>query len=201
MQSAPNDIPVLLLAAGASVRLGQPKQQVVFNGNPLLVHAVQQAHQSGRHVYVVLGAHAVRHQTVLAPEMATVYVNPNWQRGMGHTLKFGLRALLQARPELEAVIVAVCDQPFLSAAVFRQLAGACHPATGALVACRYASGWGVPALFGKKFFEDLLRLPDEAGAKSLLQHHAPNVCWVSFPLGHIDIDTPEDLAALAKSQS
>jgi molybdenum cofactor cytidylyltransferase len=199
MQTAAADIPVLVLAAGASQRLGRPKQQVVFNGSALLVNTVAQARQSGRRVYVALGSNAAQHQPLLPPEMAEVWVNPGWQLGMGHTLKFGLAALLRAHPVLDAVIVSVCDQPYLTAAVFQQLANAYHPARRPLVACRYAVGEGVPALFGRAYFDELLALPDDAGAKKILQRHAGRAGWVSFPQGHIDIDTPDDLAALIKS--
>jgi len=190
----PSPIPVIILAAGSSSRLGRAKQQVVLGGKPLLTHAVAEARQAGHPVWVVLGANAPAYQDMLNADSVTAMINTDWPRGMGLSLKVGLTGLLNVHPKTEAVIVSVCDQPYLSAAIFASLKEALHKGRCQLAACRYTEGWGVPALFTQSFFDELLALPDEAGAKNILLRHVAQTAWVSFPQGHIDIDTPEDLA-------
>lgn len=183
---------ILVLAAGSSSRLGQPKQQVLFRSKPLLVQTAEAALQTGYPVTVVLGSAASEHEATLAGLAVDMAVDEQWHLGMGHSLKTGLTRLLSSHPQLEAVVVSVCDQPLLSAAIFERLLSGANP----LVACQYRVGWGVPALFTKPFFGELLALEDGAGAKKILVRHGPSVARIPFPEGDLDIDTPEDLASL-----
>lgn len=183
---------ILILAAGASTRLGQPKQQVIFRGVTLLAATVARACETGCPVYVVLGADAEANKKLLEPFAVAVVVDAHWRLGMGHSLKAGLQALLRAQPALDAVIVSVCDQPFLTTSIFQLLLSQSAP----LAACQYKHAWGVPARFSNAFFSELLGLGDEEGAKKILARHQHLLAFVSFPQGDLDIDTPADLLQL-----
>lgn len=185
---------ILILAAGGSTRLGQAKQRVRFRGVPLLVHTVTQACNVGCSVFVVLGAEAITNQELLKSFDVSVVIDRDWNLGMGHSLKWGLQHLLLAQPMTEAVIVSVCDQPFLTTAVFERILAEPH----ALAACRYKKSWGVPACFTKPFFSEVLALGDDEGAKKILTRHRDLVEWIPFPQGDFDVDTPADLDQLQR---
>jgi len=197
---APPRAGLVLLAAGGSARLGQAKQLLMVGGRTLLTHTAQAAQNSVcRPLVAVLGAQAERMRMELAGLEFRVVENEQWHLGMGSSVRCGLNALLALAPNVDAAVFAVCDQPFLTAGVLNSLADA-HTQNGALIAaCAYGGTVGVPALFARALFSELLALPDEAGAKQILTRHLSDVVRVPFPEGLTDIDTPEDYARLRRS--
>ncbi len=202
--SAPAVVPGILLAAGASTRLGQPKQLVLFRGDTLLGHAARAALAGGcAPVIVVLGFEAERIEARM-PKLPGLRVSRcrDWEAGMGATLKTGLRALLAGRDGGEdgpaAVLVLLCDQPGVNAPLLRELTAVRHARGAAVVACAYDGTLGPPAVFGKEVFDEILALPDGAGARAIIDRHAARgeVHVVDFPAGARDVDTPADLARL-----
>ncbi|MEQ1588226.1 MAG: nucleotidyltransferase family protein, partial [Cyclobacteriaceae bacterium] len=108
-------ISILVLAAGSSSRLGQSKQLFLVEGKTLLEKSALAALNSGaEHVVVVLGAQAALHKKVIENLPIGIVINDDWQKGMGNSLKVGLGHLITNYPETEAVIIMVCDQPFLT---------------------------------------------------------------------------------------
>ncbi len=191
---------LVLLAAGSSERLGQPKQLLVFAGETLLRRTARMAQLSVcRPLVAVLGAQAERMERELdGLDMAAVR-NEQWHKGMGSSVRCGLEALLAVAPLVQAVVVAVCDQPFLSPGVLDDLASAYTLHGAQIAACAYGGTVGVPALFGRAHFPALLALPDEAGAKQILRRHHADVVPIPFPEGLTDIDTLDDYARLRQS--
>ncbi|WP_139923150.1 NTP transferase domain-containing protein [Hymenobacter sp. DG01] len=189
---------IILLAAGASTRLGRPKQLLRYHGQTLLRRAAETAiaAAAGAAVVVVTGA---QHHALL-PELAglpvTVAHCPAWKQGMGASIKCGLAALEKHQALPEGITLMLCDQPHVTPALLQQLA-ATHVATGrAIVACAYASVHGVPVFFSASAVPLLRQLPDEAGAGQLLKRHSELVASVPFPQGAIDVDTEAQYAAL-----
>nr|WP_262904591.1 nucleotidyltransferase family protein [Hymenobacter lucidus] len=185
------------MAAGSSSRLGQPKQLLLYEGQTLLRRAATTAvaAAAGGSVVVVTGA---LHDELL-PELAGLALQvvrcPEWERGMGASLKTGLAVLEAAGPAL-AVTVLLCDQPHVTPALLAQLYQT-HAATGLpIVASEYAGVRGVPVLFAGAALPLLRLLPDAAGAAQLLRQHPALVAAVPFPLGAVDVDTPAQYAAL-----
>ena len=187
----------ILLAAGGSTRLGSPKQLLVYEGRSLLRRAAETLLATGcRPVVVVLGAAAAR----LAPELAgldvSTVINTGWERGMGSSLRLGLAALSPG-PEIDAVLLSLCDQPFIGPAVLRRLLAAQPVTPGcAIAAAEYGGTLGVPVVFGREHFAELAALPDDAGAKPVLQRHAAHVAAVPMPEAATDIDTVEQYERL-----
>jgi molybdenum cofactor cytidylyltransferase len=189
-----SDVSILILAAGNSSRLGQPKQLVEFAGKPLICHIIEQAlFVKMRSVFVVLGGN----QSLILPKIAhlpvTIVDNENWQKGMGHSIAVGLNAIRQQHPETTGIVTMLCDQPFVSADLIYQIVQQQRATQAEIVASSYAGNIGVPAFFGQTIFEDLLNLEEEGGAKKIIQQHLSITSCVSFPEGIFDIDTPEDL--------
>ncbi len=192
------NIGIILLAAGASRRLGQPKQLLSIDGQSLLRRSAEAALGIDPEVaVVVLGAH----HDLIAPELAglplQVVVNPNWATGMASSLHVGLAAVLAQQPSTAAVLILLCDQPLLTAEVLQQLVAAFGQTGGPIVASRYANGvLGVPILFSQPLFPELRLLTGDAGARKLLAQWPDLVQKVDFPEGLLDVDTPEDWAMI-----
>ena len=196
--TAPTPIPIVILAAGESRRLGSAKQLVRFRGRSLLAHAAATARDAeGGPVFVVLGARADALRAEVANSGLRVVENPDWAEGMGSSVRAALATVLAEIPEARAVVLMVADQPLVTAALLRSLIRA-HDAGHPLVAAAYAGAVGVPALFDRHYFAELQGLDGDAGARRVLRRHASTVHAVPFPGGVVDVDTPEDAAGLAR---
>lgn len=195
------DTAIMILAAGNSSRLGQPKQLVKFRGKSLLNGAIEEGSLSSiKDIFIILGNHSYDHKRQLPRHIKVdVAINEAWEWGMGNSLRFGLQYALLKEPNLKAIIVSVCDQPFLEATVLDSMVTAFQQSPEKIVACKYQNdAFGVPVLFPEKYFNDLLLCEDSVGAKSIVKRHLENVIFVPFGKGYIDIDTPEDLLKLEK---
>ena len=178
----------IVLAAGASTRLGQPKQLIRIPGETLLERAVRVAREAGCDpIVTVLGASADEILASSQLDHAIPLINSEWQQGMGNSISFGIRRLQTIAPEISGAVLMVCDQPAVTSAHLRALA-----ATGRLTASVYSGHRGVPAYFPAEMFAELKNLTGDTGARDLLSTAAT----VPLTDGELDIDTPGDLEDL-----
>lgn len=185
---------IVILAAGSSSRLGQPKQLLHFQGKTLLRRMAEEALRvEGAEVRVVLGAGADRMREELAGLAVRTVVNQEWKTGMAGSIRVGLQDLLR----LEQCILAVCDQPYVNAALFEQLIENARESGKGIVATGFSGTWGVPVLFNSAYFEKLLLLEGQNGAKQLIKDHPNDLAVLPFEPAAIDIDTVEDCFHLA----
>ena len=187
----------IILAAGASTRLGEPKQLAMLDGETLLRRAVQVARQADcSPVMVVLGADAERIRSACILGDAMVAINERWREGMATSIQSGLKAVSTGLKAVQTGIAAVgaevcgvvlmtCDQPAVTAEHLRALM-----ATGEVTASEYAGRRGVPAYFPAAVFAQLMQLSGDAGARELLR----GARAVELAAGELDIDTPEALS-------
>lgn len=186
-------IGIVILAAGASTRLGTPKQLLHYCGRSLLRHTAEVAIASGYHpIIVVLGAQAEQMEAEVQQLPVSVVKNNHWAKGMSSSIQTGLTVLQSSYPPVEAVVILLCDQPFVSATLVHQLIEGFHRTGKLIVASEYADTVGVPALFSHVLFPVLMTLPADRGARYVIQNCAQAIARVPFPLGEIDIDTPGD---------
>lgn len=193
---------LIILAAGASVRLGKPKQTLVFKGKSLIQHAIESGIQAHcKPIVVVTGAYAS--QVVPETQRYAVHVvyNAAWEEGMASGIRCGVGALMKEAPQATGVILMVCDQPFADAILLMQLIQKKQETGKPVIASIYNHTLGVPALFSLHLFPDLLALQGQEGARKLLITHAHSVATVAFPLGGIDIDTLSDYEQLTGMDS
>ena len=186
-----------MLAAGASSRMGKPKQLLPYNGKNLLQHAVQEAANSNAApVIVVLGANAGMLAKVIDEKNVCVIENMEWEEGMASSVRWGLNTLLKVEPEIDAVIFMVCDQPYISSSLLNDLIATQLKTGKLIVTSSYGASIGPPALFHKHIFPELLQLKGDIGARKIIQQNSHKVAAVFFPKGNVDIDTKEDYEAL-----
>jgi CTP:molybdopterin cytidylyltransferase MocA len=185
------NVHALLLAAGASSRLGRPKQLERLHGVAFVRHAAEACLASRvRYTHVVLGGHAPAVRQELAGLDLDFVTNDRFLEGVSSSIQAGLSALGDA----DGVLIVLADQPLLRPEILDALVLAL-PTPSSVAACSYAGGLGAPAAFGRAHFGALAALEGDRGAKTLFSR--AHVTPVAFPEGVVDIDTEEDLRRAA----
>jgi len=182
-------IGAIVLAAGGSSRLGTPKQLLTFRGETLVRRAAKAALESFcERVVVVVGNHAQRMRQEIGDLPVLVVENEDWQSGISSSIRAGLEEISSQ----DGVVITLCDQPFMTAAVLNELISTHCKTRRAIVASTYGTTRGVPAFFAAELFNELLSLTKDEGARRIIASHPEKVATVNFPQGVIDIDTAED---------
>lgn len=185
-------VAAVVLAAGSSSRLGRPKQLLEWEGSPLLFHLTLQAILSkAQRTMVVLGYEIGRLAQILIGLDALVIENPNWREGVSSSIR---RAVEVANSErIDGLLFMTSDQPLVTTDTLNRLLEACDRSGKTIAASQYDDTLGVPALFLRPHFPELLELTGDRGAQRIIARHPAQVEAVPFPGGAVDIDTAEDL--------
>jgi molybdenum cofactor cytidylyltransferase len=191
---------IMILAAGNSSRLGEPKQLLEYKGKSLLHHVTRQALKMTGAVVVVSGSNNNLIENELKNlQVITVY-NPEWQEGMGSSIRVGVEKIINEFPVLESLIISVCDQPFINSSVFSELITKHKENLKGIIASAYAGVLGTPVMFDRKYFGELSKLSGNEGAKKLLHVFSRDVESIDFEKGRIDIDTKDDYEQLIQQK-
>jgi molybdenum cofactor cytidylyltransferase len=190
------NVHVLVLAAGASTRLGQPKQLVQIGGRPALHIAMSNAVAvAGNAVTVVIGANANDLTYLLSHSPASSLVNRQWEEGIASSIRCGLTVVPAAA---DAVMIVLGDQVCVTADDLKRLLAAWNRQENDIAAATYERHVGVPAIFPRWCFAELAQLRGDEGARKILQRNPDRIVRVPMTNAGFDLDTPEDLAALTK---
>jgi molybdenum cofactor cytidylyltransferase len=189
----PIEIAAVILAAGASTRMGTPKQLLSWQGRTLLRSVTETAIASHcSPIIIVLGAYIEQIHCEVRDLPVRVVENHEWQMGMGSSIRSGIQALLNQTSAVEAAILLLCDQPFVSPQIIQQLKSIYYSTHQPIIASKYRNIVGVPALFHSTLFPELVGLNQLEGAKTVIQRHINSVSTLDFPQGAMDTDTPKD---------
>lgn len=184
---------IIILAGGNSSRLGEPKQLLRYKNKTLLENTIAAASAVPNSVIIVVtGANHELIQKELYSESVIICYNPDWENGMSTSINAGLKKLLTLHPDIQKCIFTVCDQPYLSGAVFEDLLKEYFKIKKGIIASSYSQTLGTPVLFDKKYFDALLELKGQEGAKKIITQFAEDTTSVLFENGAVDIDTVED---------
>lgn len=189
-------IAIVILAAGKSSRLGQPKQLLPFKGKSLLKHVVQVARQISEKVFVVIGSDKKRMEAEIKNEAVDIVFNEAWEEGMASSIRCGLAAVTEKIQDLNSVIFMVCDQPFVTTGLLQNLIREKEKSGKNIVASAYAEIAGTPVLFDKSVLPELMELQGDIGARKIIVKNKDRVATIDFPLGKVDMDTAEDYRKL-----
>ncbi|MBD1366739.1 nucleotidyltransferase family protein [Mucilaginibacter sp. ZT4R22] len=190
---------IIILAAGESKRLGQPKQNLVFKGKTLLRHAIDTALDSAcSPIVVVLGANGEQ-ITIQPNKKVTILQNPDWPEGMASSIRLAIHEMI--KQGAESAFIMLCDQPFVDTQLLNAMLQQQKDTGKPIIACAYKGAAGVPVLFNKSLFPDLLLLQGHEGARKILQDRADDIARIPFENGGIDIDTIDDYEALIGRQN
>jgi molybdenum cofactor cytidylyltransferase len=190
------NVTAIVLAAGSSSRMGQPKQLLPVEGRSLVRRAAEAAVQSkARQTIVVTGAASEEVDAELTGLAVMLVHNPEYSDGLSTSLRAGLRAV---RPDADGVVVLLADQPFVTFEIVDALIDL-YKQSGAMVARpRYGGQPGNPVLWDRRVFPELMAQEGDQGGRVLLQTHASEIAWLELP-DHgqqTDVDTPEAYASL-----
>lgn len=191
------DIPIILLAAGVSSRMGNPKQLLPWGEQTLIEHQIQMLMQVGKSVIVVLGAYADLIFPVIQKYPVIVVVNENWKSGMASSVACGIKEIERLELTAEAVLITLVDQPLIPFTHFEAMLNAFAGGHQQIIASTSAEGWqGVPALFDRCYFTELQNLQGEKGAKTIIQQYPDKVRLLLCNEIIKDIDTLESYRKL-----
>src|ERR1700712_1628816 len=166
---------IVILAAGKSSRMEQPKQMLIIEGKTLVKRTAEMAMKTDCYpICVVVGAN----KKLIVPELAnmptTLIDNPHYEQGMASSIKIGLIGVYMTEKNIVAVIFLTCDMPFINEKLIVKLIEKASQSvdsqgnTPLIVASKYETQLGIPALFNRAVFNDLLELSGDKGAKSVI---------------------------------
>ncbi len=199
LKARPARVTAVVLAAGASTRMGQLKQLLDWRGQPMVRHVVNLVRAAQLPAIVVLGCQADRVRAALAGSDARIVINEDWERGLSASLCAGLAA---APADAEAVLFVQADQPNITPQLLQSLV-ARFESGAPIVAPAHHGRRGTPVLFARELFDELLHISGDEGGRSLIQKYASRVATIQVDDPNIlaDIDTLEDYASLAPHPS
>ncbi len=185
----------IIPAAGESIRLGRPKQLLIFEGQTLIQRAVRNAKAAGiDDVVVVTGAFANEVSASISTENCRIVRHANWEEGIGSTISCGARSLQADPAKLDSVLLHLCDQPFVPVCHLQELLSVVASEPQLIAATQYPDGsLGAPACFPVSYLDDLATLAGSVGAKQLILSRDSR--FVQHSMAAIDIDTQADVEA------
>ncbi len=182
----------LILAAGASSRMGAPKQLLPWKDTTLIGHAITQSLAIEEvSTFVVLGAHYELIYNQINKFPVTILNNVNWQSGMGSSIQIGVKTILAHDLSFDAVLISLIDQPLIKLTDYNALITKFIANTNPIVASDLGSRIGVPAIFSKDIFMELMQLEEDYGARYIIKKYINQIKTISIVEKGIDIDTKQ----------
>lgn len=190
---------VLILAAGASKRIGKPKQLLPYKESNLLLEKIKQFQSVEKvQVFVVLGAYFKEIMPMLRELPVKVVMNENWKEGMGSSLSKGIE-LIKKKELFDRVLITLSDLPLMESSHYEDMIALSKNTGKRIIQTTYEQGSaGVPAIFDKSLFRRLSRLTDENGAKTLIKTYKKEVLELRSKTPFFDVDTLEAYQQLLK---
>ena len=185
-----NNIQHLLLAAGASKRMGKPKQLLPWGNKTLIEHQIHVLLETNNNISVVLGAYSDKISEVIKKFPIEIYTNKDWENGMGTSISYGLKMLLDKHPEVDAVLISLIDQPLIKSTHFKKMTDLFQPGKNEIIVSYSEKDWsGSPVLFDKVYFKELLKLKGDEGAKRIVHKYRNSVKLIDGGDLLKDVDT------------
>jgi molybdenum cofactor cytidylyltransferase len=195
-----SNIAILIPAAGASRRLGSPKQLLKWGDSTLLLHAIETSKiLVQKEIIVVLGAYYDKIKPELHKSSIQILKNEDWEKGLGSSISVGVGYLQNSGVTYDAVLILLPDQPLVVPLYLKTMIEKFKVGENQIIATAYGTEkYGVPALFDKKYFEKLRGLIDDRGAQELIKQSAKFVTSIDIIPLISDIDTEEDYRQIYK---
>jgi molybdenum cofactor cytidylyltransferase len=183
----------IVLAAGSSKRMGSPKQLLKISNTTLIGNACKTALNSGSNgVVVVTGSNSelIRKEIIGLP--VTIIENKNWEEGIASSIRTSVNYVISTFHNADGILFTLGDQPLITSAFLSEIIQIFQKNNGKSVATTYKNSPGVPAIFSKDLFYELIQLKGDEGAKSILMKYQKELITASPGDILLDIDTPED---------
>lgn len=191
--SSPSSLGVVILAAGASKRLGRPKQLLTYHNTTLLQHTIDSANSlEALAKLIILGAQAEKIAIQIDTKSFEVVINEHWANGLSSSIEAGLTILRKNHPTIKNVLFVLSDQPYLTHDHLKKLLSKHQDDEPCITGSFYANQVGVPIVFSYHYFDELLTLDGDQGARKIVAKYPYSIQSVPFEKGEIDVDTEED---------
>ncbi|OIQ36874.1 MAG: hypothetical protein BM563_09935 [Bacteroidetes bacterium MedPE-SWsnd-G1] len=188
-----SNVKILLLAAGSSSRMGRPKQLLPWKNATLIEHQINILLALKFPVTVVLGAYSDEIQEHIKMKPITIFTNRNWKDGMGSSISFGLVEMLKKTSTFDGVCIVLVDQPLLTKSFLMKMIDSFNVTRKHIIVSSSNDNIkGPPVLFPSVYFNELIKLKGDFGAKQLIKEQANNIKLVFGGDELIDIDTQEE---------
>ncbi len=183
---------MVILAAGSSSRMQLIKQLLPWKKTTLLGNAIEQGLQSNVDaVYVVLGANAAKIKEQISKYPIQIMEHENWQQGIGSSIAYAIKYFKQNKLDFNSVLITLADQPFINASYYNLLIAQSLAFKEKIIASSIDNKPSVPAIFDAYFFDKLLQLKKDKGAKRLMKSVSEDVFIVNSDINLLDVDTIE----------
>ncbi|PKP29409.1 MAG: 4-diphosphocytidyl-2C-methyl-D-erythritol synthase [Bacteroidetes bacterium HGW-Bacteroidetes-18] len=186
------NLPIILLAAGESSRMGSPKPLLLWKGKILIEFQLKNLLSTHQQVFVVLGANAHQIIPFINATEITVSINEDWKEGMSTSIAFAVKKVMDTIKNMDGVIITAIDQPLVDTKHLNTIIKSFKANEKQIIVSESDNGWrGVPALFDKCYLQELAKLKGDSGAKIVVRNHSKNVQTVYAGNKLADMDTPE----------
>lgn len=190
---------MIILAAGESSRMGAIKQLLPWKGNTLLNHTIEQGLSSDvDSVFVVLGANSKQIISAISTSKIQIIENTEWTLGMGRSISCAMEFVEKNTIHYDAALIALADQPLIDTTHYNNLINVFIDDDKKIVATQLNKKAGVPAIFGSIYFQSLLKLKHDIGAREIIAAHSEELQIVNAGDRILDIDTMETYKELYK---
>lgn len=199
---ATKNIALVILAAGASSRMQQPKQLLAWGRSTLLGNAINMALDShADDVYVVLGNKSEMIKEHCSTSNVHWLYNKNWKRGMGSSISCAINHILGSKKRYTGILITLCDQPLIDSEYLNEMIDTLINGDRGIVATAYNNRSGVPVLFHSKYIEKLSKLDNDLGAKKIIAANLQDVFAIDPKGKEKDLDTAEEYQTALKNMN
>jgi molybdenum cofactor cytidylyltransferase len=194
------NIAVLVLAAGKSSRMNGIKQLEKINNKTLLDITLEKLKNIFfDEIYCVLGANADKIKAEITSENIQFIENLNYEKGLSSSIVSGIEYFKKETLNFDGIYILLADQPGIETAYLKSLLVLFKKHKDLIIASNYGNKLGVPAIFPKKYFPELLLIKGDKGAKEFINQRKNEVVYPESSTNFFDIDTKEDLELFKNS--
>ena len=173
--------------------MGQPKQLLSYQGETLISYVAKCAIASSANLVItILGANAEQIEKNISSFPVTILKNHVWNEGISSSIRCGISYVEKYFSEIKAVIFLTCDQPFISSDFIDKIIDCYDADSQPIIASKYATTIGIPVLFPRILFPEIMQLKGDRGAKKIIERYRDRVQTIKFTRGEIDLDTFQD---------
>lgn len=188
---------MVILAAGESKRMPAIKQLLPWKNTTLLGNAIEQGLQSNVDaVYVVLGANSEKIKENITDFSIRIIENQHWKKGIGSSISCAVNYFKENKLNYNAILITLADQPLIDANHYNLLIQQYSTHNHKIITSNIHNMPSVPAIFDAFYFEELSKLNEDKGAKSIIQLFPNDVFMVNSTTNLVDVDTLETYNAI-----
>jgi molybdenum cofactor cytidylyltransferase len=194
------NIAIVILAAGKSSRMNSIKQLEKINNKTLLEITLDKIKSlASENIFCVLGSNSEKIKSEINTENIQFIENSNFEEGLSSSIVAAIKHFEHKKINFDGIFILLADQPLIEVTYFDKMLNLFQENNSTIIASNYGKKTGVPAIFPKKYFSDLLLLKGDKGAKDFINKKKSEIIYPKTTTNFLDIDTQEDLLCYKNS--